>query len=243
MDALLASLGYAAFVSTSLVLGLLLLLLWRRTRQTPELAIAATLICAALAFALAIAAYSLKDLPHVAAVLLETLSSFSAHLSSASLALATRLLFRREARWARRLQISITLALAATFALRLVDPLAFPPPALVFWTYTPLGAFVYAWAAWESFGCWAALRRRAPLDLADRDLARRFLLWGIAGTSAVAIFVIAMVDRASGAGSITRLSIVLMSALGLVAAVGISFAFFPRRSRAAGSLAEDRRSD
>lgn len=243
MDATLASLGYAAFVSTSLVLGLLLLLLWRRTRQTPELAIAATLICAALAFALAIAAYSLQDLPPLASVLLETLSSFSAHLSSASLALATRLLFRREARWARRLQISITLALAATFSLRLVDPLAFPPPALVFWTYTPLGAFVYAWAAWESFGCWAALRRRAPLDLADRGLARRFLLWGIAGTSAVAIFGIAMVERAIGPGTLSGFSIALMSALGLIAASGISFAFFPRRSRAAGSLAEDRRSD
>jgi len=234
--ALLALLGYGSFVLASLVVGVRLLLLWRRTHETPELAIAVTMISGGLSYAIGIAAFSLPDLSRIAAALLETISAFSAHLASASLALALRSIFRPGERWARALQLSLTVALAGAFSLRLVDPLAFPPPDLVFWPYAALGAFVYGWSVVESLRCRALMLRRARLGLAAPDVARRFLLWAVAGTAALGIFALAMLERVQKPGVMAPWMIAVMSALGLVAAIGISLAFFPRDRRGAQPL-------
>jgi hypothetical protein len=232
--AVFALLGYGSFVLTSLVVGVRLLLLWRRTHETPELAIGVTLTAGGFSFGLAIAALSLPELPRFAAALIETIAGFSAHLASAALALALRHIFRPGERWARTLQISLTVALAGAFLLRLVDPLAFPPPAFVFWPYTLLGAGIYAWSVVEAFRCYQETAQRERLGLAEPGVARRFLLWAVAGAAALGIFLLAMVERALQAGAMSPLSIMVMSLLGLVAAVGLSLAFFPddRGSRA-----------
>src|SRR5690606_4492809 len=156
-------------------------------------------------------------------------SGFFAHLGAASLALALRHIFQPASGWARALQISLTFGLAGAYALRLVDPLAFPPPAYVFWPYAGLAAISYGWAVVESLRAWRHARRHADAGLADPGIARRFLLWSVAGVSALGIFLAVMVDRLDGAGEMSPWTILLSSALGLTAAVGISFAFFPAR--------------
>lgn len=225
--ALLALLGYGSFLLVGLVVGVRLLLLWRWTRETPELAIGVTLTAGSLSFALAIAAFSLPALPLVAAAAIETASGFLAHLASAALALAMRHIFRPGERWARALQLSLTVALAGSFLLRLVDPLAFPPPAFVFWPYTLLGTGIYAWSVVETSLCRRETVRRARLGLAEPALARRFLLWAVAGAAAFGIYVLAMVERVLEPGVFSPVMIIGMSLLGLTAAVGLSFAFFP----------------
>lgn len=234
----LALLGYGAFVLGSLVVGVRLLRLWLRTREVPELAIAVTLLAGALSYALGIAALA-SPLSTLLAVLLETVAAFFSHLAAASLALALRLIFRPDARWARVLQIALTFGVALAFSTRLVDPLAFPPPGFVFWPYALTGACVYTWSAVESLHHHRLLRRRARLGLAEPGLARRLLLWGVAGSAAVGIYLTLMVERVLHPGAIPPWSILLGSALGVVAAVGIWFAFFPsRRARAAVAPAE-----
>jgi len=235
--ALLALLGYGAFVLVSLAVGVRLLLLWRRTHETPELAVGVALIAGGLSYAIGIAAFSLPDLPRIAAALLETISAFSAHLGSAALALALRQIFRPEERWARALQLSLTVALAGAFSLRLVDPLAFPPPDLVFWPYAALATFIYVWSVVESLRCHALMARRARLGLAEPGAAQRFLLWAVAGSAASGIFAIAMWERIVRPGVMLPWAIAAMAALGLIAAVGLFLAFFPGRRRGARPLA------
>jgi hypothetical protein len=230
--AALALLGYGSFVVVSLVVGVRLLRLWRRTRETPELAIAVALIAGAIAYAVGIAAFSIPTLPRAGAALIETTAGFFAHLGSASLALALRHIFQPEARWARVLQISFTVALAGAFTLRLADPLAFPPPDLVFWPYSTIAASVYAWSVIESLRCYRQMARRARIGLADPEAARRFLLWAVAGGSALGIFVVVMLDRVGESGNMSSWTVLLSSAFGIVASIGISFAFFPGRRSA-----------
>lgn len=234
--ALLALLGYGSFVLTSVVVGVRLLLLWRRTRETPELAIGVTLTAGGLSYAIAIAAFSLPTLSRVDAALLETASAFLAHLASAALALALRHIFRPVERWARVLQLSLTVALAGTFSLRLVDPLAFPPPGFVFWPYIVLGAFVYAWSACEALRCHALVAARERAGQGEPGVAGRFLLWGLAGGAALGIFLVAMVERLVQPGVMAPWMIATTSVLGLVASVGLSAAFFPRHQHDAAVL-------
>jgi hypothetical protein len=226
---ILALLGYGSFVLVSLAVGGGLLLRWWRARGTAELAIGMTLAAGGLSYGIAIAAFSVPGLPRIVAAPLEMLSAFCAHLATAALALALRSIFRPGARWARALQLALTVALAGAFATRLVDPLAFPPPGYVFWPYVGIGAFIYAWAALECLLAHRTMRQRARLGLADPSLARRFLLWGVAGTAALGIYVAAMVERLEEPVEMATWMIALTSALGLVAASAILLAFHPRR--------------
>jgi hypothetical protein len=226
----LALAGYVACIAASFAVGGRLLLLWRRTGQTPELAIGVALFAGGgLGYGLAMAAYALRVFPSPWAAGAETLGAFASHVGAASLALALRHIFRPDAAWARTLQLSLTVAIALAFAARFVEPLAFPPPGFVFWPYVLLGAACYAWSCIESLHYHAMMRRRMRIGLAEPLLARRFLLWGIAGLAAVGMHVAAMASRLAYAGAMPTWMLGLVTALGLVAAAGIWLAFFPRR--------------
>lgn len=236
---ILALLGYGSFVLVSLVVGVRLLRLWLRTREVPELAIAVTLIAGGLSYTLATAAAT-APMSRLASALLATVAAFFSHLAAASLALALRQIFRPDVRWARALQISVTVAVVLAFSTRLVDPLAFPPPDFVFWPHMTTGAFAFAWSAIECLHHRRLLMRRVRLGLAEPAPARRFLLWAVAGTAALGIYLIGMIEHLRHAGPSSPWSIFAGSVLGVVAAVGISFAFFPsQRLRAVAAPAED----
>jgi hypothetical protein len=236
--AAVALLGYGSFVLASLVVGTRLLLLHRRTHETPELAIGVALFAGGgLAYGIAVGVYSAPGLDPTLAALLEIVAAFFSHLGAASLALALRQIFRPDVPWARVFQLSITVALTGAFATRLVDPLLFPPPAYVFWPYAVTGSVVYGWSVFESLHCHALMARRARIGLADPAVARRFLLWGIAGAAALGIYLAAMWSRLTEPVAMAPWTVALTSAFGLVAAVGLSLAFFPRR-RAALARAE-----
>jgi len=234
--AFVALLGYGSFVLASLVVGMRLLLLHRRTHETPELAIGVALFAGGgLAYGIAVGVYSAPGLPHGVAALLEIVAAFFSHLGAAALALALRQIFRPEELWARVFQLALTVALTGAFVTRLVEPLAFPPPDYVFWPYALTGAVVYGWSLFESLHCHALMARRARIGLADPAVARRFLLWGVAGAGALGIYLATMWSRLTEPVAMGRWTVALTSAFGLAAAVGLSLAFFPRRRRAAAA--------
>ena len=73
------------------------------------------------------------------------------------------------------------------------------------------------------------LRRRMRIGLANAELARRFLLWGIAGTSAMGIVISGGVNRFLDPTTLHPALLLLQAAFGLTAAIGIWLAFFPPR--------------
>ncbi|MEB2345113.1 MAG: hypothetical protein OZ948_10240 [Deltaproteobacteria bacterium] len=228
---LVSLLGLGSFALVSLWVGGRLLALAARTRQAPETALGTALFFGAgLGYALAVGARQLEVLPHewVGAIRLAGIAFI--HVGSAALAFGAWRIFRPAERWAKRACLVIVAGLAATLALRTLDPPTATQPVsspLHFWPTMLLGAAAYGWCAFESARYAAALRRRARFGLASPALARRFALWAAAGAGAVGIHLCNMVNRFIDPVTVDPAILMLTSALGLGAAVTLWLAFFP----------------
>jgi len=227
----IALLGFGSFVVVSLAVGARLLALARRTRQVPEAAMGAALFLGGgLGYAAIVLA--LRVLPAGAAPLPLALGNALVHLGTIALAVGTWRIFRAEAFWPAVAVAFVTGMLGTSFALRLGDLHAIPPPPTVFWTSSLASALVYAWSGAESLRYWTMMRRRAALGLADPALARRFGLWGLGAGCAVGIFVASMIGRLVGRGPMPSAVLGVSSLLGFAAAVSVGLAFFPGSLRA-----------
>jgi hypothetical protein len=122
-----------------------------------------------------------------------------------------------------------------SFAIRLANVRVIPPPAPVFWMSTLGGAIAYAWSCAESLRFWTMMRRREALGLVDRALTRRFGLWALCAGCGVGMHVASMLGRVLAGDAMPPAVVVASSGLGLVAAISLWLAFFPRtRARSAG---------
>ena len=80
--------------------------------------------------------------------------------------------------------------------------------------------FVYAWTATEALAYYAKMRRRRVLGLAESVMVNRFLLWGLAASCPLATYVILTVGALGGpqpgpvAGSIISVTSTLGAAIG-----------------------------
>jgi hypothetical protein len=85
------------------------------------------------------------------------------------------------------------------------------------------------WAAGEGLGHWGRMRRRARLGIESPLLAHRFLLWGLAAASELAIYFVAGVALLSPTPTafLVGLPALLISALGVAGAATIYLAFLP----------------
>ena len=220
-------LGFGAFVGVSLWVGSRLLLLARRTRQIPELAIGTALLLGGAGYCGITAAFRLHLVPD--ALLAPAFACSMALLEVGVIALVFGVwkVFRPGARWAAALLGAGVVVLAVSYVAAL---LGFRPDGarspFVFWSFNVIGASAYAWSAFECFRYTAVLRRRARIGLVDPELAHRFLLWALAGSAGASVFAAGMVGRLLLEGPHPGVQLA-QSLSGLAAGVSLWLAFFP----------------
>jgi hypothetical protein len=88
---------------------------------------------------------------------------------------------------------------------------------------------LYAWATAESLRQWILARRRVRLGLTDPLVANRFLLWSVATTAALGIWLHALAQEVAHRADTTE-SYLVASVLGGACALAIWLAFFPPRA-------------
>jgi hypothetical protein len=232
MQILGALLG-GSFVIASLVVGVRLVWLARRTRKSPELLIGSGLLL------LAVLGYPLMTVARKAQALSEPTRIGLAASSGAAQAAGGLLLvlfvwrvFRPDERWARGIAWGYAALAAGVYAAQTADP------GWWSWVSQEQGAWAAArwlflvpigWGAVESLRYWQLLRLRLRLGLADPVLADRFRLFGVAmsfgllsnlGAIALQIAEIELVGTAIGTVAVSP---------ALVAAVALWLAFLPPR--------------
>jgi hypothetical protein len=224
----MALFGFAAFVGAGLAVGTRLLVLARRTRELPEIAIGGALFAGGLGYCAFILGFALRVLPEASLPWVHALAVAALDAGVVALVLGIWKIFRPSAPLARVAFVATAASLAIHWAASIAafDPTGHRGP-FVFWLFNAVGAGAYAWSAGESFRYSALLRRRARLGLADAELVNRFLLWGLAGSCGFGLFAVGMANRVVGEGGTHAVPMFLQSALGFGAAAFIWLAFFP----------------
>lgn len=223
-----AALAAAAFIGVSLYGSVRLALLWRRTRQLPELLIAVTLFDAGpLGMGLAAAAVRAGE---PLASCLRYANYVSVSVGTLAICLFVREVFRRESR-AAALATAAALALSGVLlALTLArwlrgENLTDPTIALEFCT---LSGAAFLWLGVEAFGWWTMLRRRVALGLADPLVANRFFLWSLVSLFSCLTTVFGAVGAAlSGGAMLSPMMALVLSLLALPSSASLYLAFAP----------------
>jgi hypothetical protein len=105
----------------------------------------------------------------------------------------------------------------------------FPQSGSFFWIGYAARLSAYAWSAAEASLCFAQLRRRRALGLANPVVSNRVLLWAI--TMAVAVYMhLPFLAREAGLLPSREAERLLLAAGGVATALGLWLAFFPPRS-------------
>jgi hypothetical protein len=231
----LAGAAVGLLVVVSIVVGLRLLALHRRSGGAPELLLGAMLLLSVgLGYPLLIAA----DRAGPAAVRpLFIVSTLAVNAGFALLFGFTWRVFRPDAGWARALAGAGVLALLVNAGWRCFDALTQAEVQIagevvgqsLLQTTPVMGA--YLWTAWESLRYHGLMQRRVRLGLADAAVADRFLLWGLMAlfvTAGVLLNTVALVLRVE----ILESPWILLgsSATGLAQAVLLVLAFLPPRA-------------
>jgi len=222
--------GFGSFVVASFLVGLRLLGIASRTGKAPELAIGTAFLAGGgLGYGLIVLTFALHVFSTPVMPIAVLVGNTSASCGAIALAFGIWRIFRPADRWPVALTALIVTLLAVSFAGRLRNVAVVPAPTFVFWTFTIGSGASYAWIAFESLRFHAILRRRMRIGLADADIVHRFLLWGVAGSAAVGIHVCSAANRFVDPETIHPALLIVQAAFGLSAAIGIWFAFFPRR--------------
>jgi hypothetical protein len=229
---LLGLLGVSAFAFASLVLGVKLVALARRTRQFPELAIGLSFLLAGFVGLGLLLAAQEGGFDPVLALRLRLAGMAVSNCGYALLASFVWRVFRPGSRAGRLGFAACVAGLAIGLAAQWwqSEPTPVPVAHAGFWLSLATQIGAYLWAASESFGYWWMLRKRVALGLADPLVANRFLLWGI-GTSAVIgiwLHMGASIARRAQA-SMTDVDFLVIAALGFTCAVTCWIAFLPPR--------------
>lgn len=175
------------------IVGGRLLLLARRTRQLPELALGLDfLLIGGLGYPLAIAADQLVGASLLVAGVLAYVASLTvSHLGMLGHSIFTRVVFRPRERWAAALVGACALAVVVGLALGIhvgvgwLERGVTSPSERMGGTLflMAVSTAICAWSAAEAFAYHAKLRRRLSLGLAEPVVVNRFLLFGIHSTS------------------------------------------------------------
>ena len=176
------AIGFVAFLVSSLVIGIRLLVLWSRTRQLPELLIAFGILgIGPVGFAFTLVGTSGGEpLPTLASVCLA-----AALLSTSAGAFAAAIfnwrVFRPDVPWLRLVVGVAGVLFVGSFIWEAIST-GFTDPTTVgsgFRPHSMLSTTILLWGGAESLRYYAMMRRRAKLGLADPLVTNRFLLWGL----------------------------------------------------------------
>lgn len=237
MTEIFALAGLVAFVGASAIVGLRIVLLAIRTGKLPEWAIGLSLVLAgAIGTGLSILPMLVRTGPSDLFLQTDRMAIVFNHVGYTMLLLFVWRVFRPAKTWAALFFAGLSLALAfgaAGMFFTLVPGLHIAgPEALVNrWSWLSLCARIvgYAWAAAESFGYHAKLKRRLALGLGDAAVAQRFYLWGVCSTAVLAIWLTVAV-RWVLTGGTGEWAGIISALLGFVVAGSLWKAFFARPS-------------
>jgi hypothetical protein len=229
MEPLLGS-GVLVMVAVDAVVGVRLLLLAARTRQSPEACFGVSfLFMGVLGYPLAIVARKAALAGTPLPWLLSTGLGFQ-NVAALAMFVATWRTFRPQAGW----PLAVVWLAAAVFVASLTGDSLVAGRwqlhdggvwyQLGFWTR----AAAYAWAAAEAIRYYGVMRRRLALGLADPLVTDRFRLWAISSTAITAGFLVFFAGRTGAANAATSAPVLLAtSTVGLVAGVTMWLAFLP----------------
>jgi hypothetical protein len=231
----IAAIAIGLLVVGSIVVGVRLLVLHRRTGAAPELLLGGMLLLAVgVGYPLMIATPRVN--PAWAGALKMT-SALAINTGFSLLFVFTWRVFQPQAAWARALTAAGVLTMLVSAMQQgiqvtthgVLDTLSQPLSAVLLQGGPVIVA--YAWTAWESLRYHGMMRRRVRLGLADAAVSNRFLLWGmmalVVNTGVVVNFAaIAMHTNTLD----TPWVLLLSSTTGLTQVVLLVLTFLPPRS-------------
>jgi hypothetical protein len=235
----LAGLGNGLFIAVMLVAVIRLLLLWRRSRELPELAIG---VGFALIAALGLPAITLGGAGAESAAKVDYWLVGFGLVSVAGGIFAVQIftwkVFRPHAAWAAALAwgslvAGVVIAAGWLRAIAAAPPSAAPLVAAMGWGLALRLLFEvwYVWTGVESLLEYSKARRRLALGLSDPVTANRFLLWGAMGAYLALNGAVAMVLEQKGMTPMKdTLPAMVLAANGVGAAVLILLTFMPPKS-------------
>jgi hypothetical protein len=231
---LFVGIATAIYVVVGTVIGARLLLLARRTRGFPELALGCgEILLAGFVPPLFVIVQLAQDDAWVRA------ASFAGHLcytiGSAVMILFTWRVFRERELWARVLTFAMVAGLVAAGSLAMSR--AFVVPEIAALREPQTAGFVlmewisvagFGWTAVEAFRLWTRLRKQAALGLADPVVVNRILLWGCVGLAGLLAAGAPLWAVHTGHHTMVHGPTRLLCAFGtLVSSVFIQLAFLP----------------
>jgi hypothetical protein len=225
--------GYGAFILASAVLGLRLMLLWRRTHEVPELVLGTSFLAGGVFgyAAMFVASYQSAAGRPPSDVHLWTVAGAGGACAAALLiARGVQLIFRAGEAWVRWpvMALAVTMVVLLTvFATWPVDAVA--SRSRLLWATFMTASLSYTWSAWECFQLHGLLAKRARLGLASPLLADRARLWGFAFGSVVLMYWVPFVDYLVHDPTMAPRTWVstVTSLFGLACAAAIWLGFFP----------------
>jgi hypothetical protein len=223
--------GFLAFFVVSVVVGVRLLLLWRRTRQLPELLMGIGVLgigpvgfgCMTIGFA------SLSN-PRVANIFfgIGTVAVVAGILAKCAF---NWFVYRRKSVVAMIATLGVAAMLIMILAMQLIAGEWIPAEAMA-WdalcrNLAQVGCLL--WGSAESLNYWSRMRLRLKIGLADSVLVNRFLMWGVgAGFAGAGTGIGVIAEIFTGVPSLQIPWVVSTSSiLGFIAAVAIYLAFVP----------------
>jgi len=227
----LSLIGFLAFFVVALVVGTRLLLLWRRTRQLPELLMGIGVLgIGPIGFgAMTIGTVSMSNPPIAnAAFAMGTVAVAVGVLAKCTF---NWLVYRRESVIAKIVTCGVGMLLLVVLATQVLDGQWTPTTAMA-WdslsrSFVQVGCLF--WGSAESLYYWSRLRRRMTLGLADSVIVNRFLMWGLgAGFAGLGTGIGVTAEIITGIPTLQIPWVVsTSSAFGFAAAVSIYLAFVP----------------
>jgi len=232
---ILGLIGFGSVLAVSLTVGIRLLLLARRTRKLPELAMGLNFVLAGfLGYALLVAAESLHLFPGHLAGFGSFFGVTGIAIGGVFVCLFTQQVFHPQGRVARVVLALLTgwlgLAIYGAWILHVVRP----PDGFGVWMghwAAHLGLLAaYGWSTGESLRYYALMRRRVQVGVGDPIVANRFLLWGFGTLATVLVTLLYITMQLLGHWELPESLVGVSSLLVLVTAIAEWLAFFPPHS-------------
>ena len=223
--------GFAAFITASLVLGTRLILLWRRTREWPELTIGAAFwLAGGLGYTAWLVIGVLMNAEASLATIKQaaTLGLASTVLGAICHGIGTVIIFRSGKRWARVFATCMALALLASWCFYVSRPTGQSTPQ--FWLTIAMASPLYLWSAIEAISLGGVLQKRARLGLSDPLVANRTMLFGLCSAAVVVSITISYSSQLVFGATPPVWTATLASSSLLIGAGAIWLGFFPPAS-------------
>ena len=232
---ILGLIGFGSFLVVSLAVGTRLLLLARRTRKLPELAMGLNFLVAGfIGYALLVAAESLHLFPESLAGYGSFFGVSAISLGGVFVCLFTQRVFHAKSRVALTALVLLSgwfaLASYGAWVLNVEKAQQGFGVWLGHWG-SNVGMFAaYSWSTGESLRYYAQMRRRVRIGIADPLVANRFLLWGLGTFATLLVALLYIGTQLFGHYEMPASLIGISSTLVLASAIVEWLAFLPPQS-------------